>query len=172
MTTSRGRIQLAGRMVAAAGLLTLFAACGAAEDKKPSQAIPPAQAAGDQAAAIKLAKTQDLPAVEKADRVVIQELWPGKARITVTKATALKQLRAALVVAEVPPSAGESHYQLSFYLEKQLVREVWVYTDGEWGFERPKPPHWTIGRNVELKRLIASLVDEQKNSERPEGRPK
>jgi hypothetical protein len=134
-------------------VLAAVAAKAFAED-----AIPPAQAAADQRTALDLANRRDLPALEKADRAVIDQLWPAKKRVTVTGAAAIRRLRATLVVGDVPPSAGESQYEISFYRGKQLLREVWVYPEGEWGFHRPKPPHWTTGSNPALAKLVGELV--------------
>ena len=57
--------------------------------------------------------------------------------------------------------AGETEYQISFHCGEQLVREVWAYADGEWDFHRPKPPHWTTGRNPALKKLLEELVSKR-----------
>ena len=46
------------------------------DQEQGTAAIPPAQAAEDQAAALKMAKTQDLPLLEKADRAVIDHVLP------------------------------------------------------------------------------------------------
>jgi hypothetical protein len=139
-------------------LAVVLVAAAVTANASTDDAVAPPQAAADQATAVKLAKKQDLPALEKADQAVIEQLWPAKRRVSVTAATALRKLRAALVTGDVPPSAGESQYEISFYRGKQLLREVWVYPEGEWGFHRPKPPHWTTGSNPALAKLVAELV--------------
>ncbi len=106
-------------------------------------------------------RDKDLRALETTDRAVIDQFRSAKTSVIITDADALKRLRAALVVRNVPPSAGMIEYDISFYDGKQLVRKVWVYPDGEWGFYRAKPPHWTTGSNPALKTLLDELAGSQ-----------
>ena len=127
---------------------------GAAEETGETE-IPVAQAAADQGAAIRLAREVDLPALEKADRVVIEDVrQPGGRQVTLDKPGAIKELRQALEAARVPPTGSETAALLSFYRGKTLIRKVWVFESGEWGFERSKGPHWTTGLDPALFRFV------------------
>lgn len=71
----------------------------------------------------------------------------------ITDAARVRWLADALAPAEVPPSSGEEAMTLRFYQGPTLLREVWIYPDGEWGFRRPGTS-WTTGRSDKLARLI------------------
>ena len=149
---------MSGRFPGAAvlGLAALAVVGVARAEKKKDGAIPPVQAAADQDTALRLARTVDLPALEKADRVVIEEVRPRPGRrVTLTGAKEIAALRRALKPAQEDPSAGKTAANLSFYRGKTLVRKVWVYASGEWGFYRPKGPDWTTGREAELYKVVA-----------------
>jgi hypothetical protein len=143
-------------------------AAGAA--KEPVEAIEPAAEAKTQAEALKLAKEQDLPAIAKADKVVItqhfadeasadEEIFAEGRETTIDDEAVLKQIRAALVVKQVEPSGGETKYTLTFYRGDKVVREVWVYAYGEWGITRGNGPDWTLGSNQKLADLLDDLVE-------------
>jgi hypothetical protein len=121
--------------------------------------IPAVKAAVDQDEAIRLARDVDIPALEKADRVVIEEAKIGRGgrQVTLEDADDLKGLRKALKPREVAPSAGITAATLSFYRGKVLIRKVWVFGDGEWGFERPGTD-WTTGGEVELWERIRKYL--------------
>lgn len=140
--------------VAAVGVLADLRAVRARDDKE----IPPTEAAKTQADALKLARTADLPALEKADHAVIEEVAArGGKKVTVSD-NALKGLRQALVLKDTPPSAGKTAWTITFYRGEKAVRKVWVYPSGEWGVERPAAPHWTLGSNKALAEKIERII--------------
>lgn len=130
----------------------LLAGPTAGADERDDSEIRPVQTAADQPEALELARKVDLPELAKADRVVIE--GQGGRRTELKEAGAIKELRRTLKVEEVPPSAGENAYNLSFYRDDTLIRKVWVFENGEWGFERPKGVSWTNGEDAALVRAI------------------
>jgi len=128
----------------------------AADARAPHGAdeIPPVRAAADQEEALRLARQEDLPALQKADRVVVKA--DGR-QVVVTAREALDELRQGLKPRKVPPSAGETAYTLTFSRGPTPIRTVWVYHNGEWGFDRPDGPSWTIGCETDLIRAIKRL---------------
>jgi hypothetical protein len=127
-----------------------------ADDKKDSKAVPAAKSASDQAGAIDEARKVDLPLLEKADKVVIDEgaKPEGKGRrVTLKKADELKEIRGALKPSKTPPSGGTTAVTMTFYHGESILRKVWVFERGEWGFERPGTS-WTTGREAALWRVV------------------
>jgi hypothetical protein len=119
-------------------------------------AVPPATDALDQADALRLARRVDLPLLATADRVVLDEHKPDGmcgARVTIDRPEEVAELRQALRPREVPPTAGRTAATLSFYRGNQLLRTVWVYEGGEWGFERPGTGY-TTGADPDLWRIV------------------
>ncbi len=103
-----------------------------------------------------LARQVDLPAITVADRVVITSAPPPRGtgqRATISDAARIQQLHQALTVHQTPPSSGMETVILRFYQGDTLLREVWVYADGEWGFRHPGTS-WTAGRNPRLIQLV------------------
>jgi hypothetical protein len=149
-------------MLLASGLL-------AADDTEPpaekADAIVPVRAAETQDEAIRLATEVDLPAIAKANKVVIKrffdgdEILPEPRQITVDAQATLKLIRDALTVKKTEPSGGETAYELAFYRDDELVREVWVYPYGEWGITRNQGPEWTLGRNQKLADVLDALFE-------------
>jgi hypothetical protein len=134
------------------GVLTVFGSVHASTSRTDDQAdIPAVKAAVDQDEAIRLAREMDLPALEKADRVVIEEakIRRDGRRVTLADADDIKGLRKTLKPSEVPPSGGITAATLLFYRGTVLIRKVWVFEGGEWGFERPGTS-WTTGREADL----------------------
>jgi hypothetical protein len=140
------------------GPLSLSLACTAvaphsdADDKKDSGEVPAVKKVEDQADAIAEARAADLPLVGKADRAVIEESKPprGKGRrVTLTNADDIKELRQALKPRKVSPSGSVTAATITFYRGKSLLRKLWVFEGGEWGFERPGTS-WTTGREANL----------------------
>src|SRR5262249_9664035 len=111
--------------------------------------IPSVQAAKDQEDALRLAREIDLPLLAKADKVVIEESANGR-RHTIEKADDMKELREALKVSQQLPGGGKNAVTILFYRKKDLIRQVWVFKGGEWGFERPsiRLDHGTRGSLV------------------------
>lgn len=118
------------------------------------------QAASTQAAAVRLAIRSDLPALEKADRVVVEYVRPkeGNVHEVIVAPEAIEEIRQALMPRKVEPSAGRNAYQLSFYQGDSLIRKVWVFGDGEWGFQRPSGASWTTGENPNLVTVLRKYV--------------
>jgi len=113
--------------------------------------VSPTMDASTQEEALDLARRVDLPALEKADKVLIKA---GDRQAVVTKTDLLEALRRELKPRTVEPGSSETSYELTFFRGKDKVREVWVHASGEWGFERPKGPSWTIGHEPALVREI------------------
>ena len=113
---------------------------------------PKAKAVRDQAEAIREAKAVDLPALAEANRVTIESAASGS-RMTLRNPKSVESIRRALRPSEVPPSGGELAVTLFFFHDEELIRKVWVYEGGEWGFERPGTS-WTTGSDAELWRLV------------------
>ena len=121
------------------------------DGKNDAEEIPAVKKVSDQSGAIREAKAVDLPLLEKADKVIIEEAKRGGGgrRVTLDKADAIKELRRSLKTAEVPPSGGITAATISFYRGEGLLRKIWVFEGGEWGFDRPGTS-WTTGREKKL----------------------
>jgi hypothetical protein len=131
-------------------ILTAVAIGFAGDAPKDAADVPAAKRVTDQAAAVREAREVDLPLLEKADRVVIEAArTAGGGKVTLDKADDLKQLRGALKTREVPPSGGITAATVEFYHGEKLLRKVWVFEGGEWGFDRPGTS-WTTGRSADL----------------------
>lgn len=131
---------------------TAGAACGRNE---LADEIPAVKKVESQADAIEEAKKVDLPLLEKADKVVIDEAKPGGGgrRITLDKTDAIKELRDALKPSKVPPSGGVNAATITFYKGDTALRKVWVFKGGEWGFDRPGTS-WTTGDETDLWKVV------------------
>lgn len=119
-------------------------------------AVPQAEAAFDQGDAVRLARRVDLPLLATADRVVIDEHKPGGergGRVTLDRPEAVAELRQALRPRQVPPAGGTTAATLTFYRGGHLLRTVWVFEGGEWGFERPGTSY-TTGADPDLWQLV------------------
>src|SRR5262245_54129676 len=139
-----------GLLLAAGGLSELRG-----QEKKAGPEVPRPKSVGDQAEAIDEARKVDLPLLEKADKVVIEEVdKPGAKgrRVSLKKADEVKELREALKPSKSPPSAGITAATITFYQGESILRKVWVFERGEWGFERPGTS-WTTGREAALWRV-------------------
>ena len=90
----------------------------------------------DQSDAIREATTSDLPALAEADRFVVESGATGFQRGSSVPAD-IAAIRRALKPEALPPSGGMKAATVSFYREDNLIRKIWVYEGGEWGFERP-----------------------------------
>jgi hypothetical protein len=142
-----------------AGFRWIVALAGVAGAIAAIAVIP---ACSDDARAVRLARQKDMPALNEADKVVIQTAsWAGSKEVAITGASDLKQLRAALIVEETTPSAGEMWATLTWLKGDNVIRKIWVYEDGEWGFER------SIGQSEELvaiiKKHLATVVEKGAN---------
>lgn len=103
---------------------------------------------------LRTARRVDIPALEEADRVVIQpEPWAKAKTVTLTGAADMRQLRSALTVEAVAPSAGETWVTLTWMNGERVIRKIWVYDYGEWGFKWPAMSG-PIGRTEELVAVI------------------
>jgi hypothetical protein len=135
---------------------TVMVLSSKADGKKDSQEVPATKVVDDQAEAIDEARKVDLPLLEKADKVVIEEMAKpeGKGRrVTLKKADELKEIREALKPSKTPPSGGRTAVALTFSHGENILRKVWVYQSGEWGFNRPGTS-WTTGREAALWRAV------------------
>ena len=113
--------------------------------------------------ALREGKGADAAAMAQADRVELSleptapnQGLPKKA--TITDAAEIKKILDALVVKEVPPSAGEISVTLRFFKVAKLLRQVWVYPSGEWGVVRLNTPSWALGKNEELSKLVDEML--------------
>ena len=128
-----------------------LAGCGDTGAGTPS---PAAVAVANQGDALQEAKNVDLPALKAADRAVVSESPGGAAKsVEITDAAGIRRLADALKPTKAPPGSGREELTIRFYQGPTLLREVWVYGDGEWGFRRPGTS-WTTGRSDDLVRLI------------------
>ena len=151
MSNPRDHCTLLRRVAFALMSMCVLAGCA---DKAPSgptsvAAVTPAASQND---AVGQARKTDLPAVASADRAVLSSSETGKS-VEITNVDRVRRLAGVLKPAEVPPSSGEEAMTVRFYQGPTLLREVWVYQDGEWGFRRPGTS-WTTGQSGELVRLI------------------
>jgi hypothetical protein len=121
-------------------------------DKVAGKPSPAAVAVASQDDALQQAKDADLPALKTADRAEVAEspepIGTGKS-VEITDATRIRRLVDALKPTKAPPSGGMVAVTIRFYQGHTLLREVWVYGDGEWGFRRPGTS-WTTGRSDDL----------------------
>ncbi len=130
-----------------------------------AEAIQPAKAAKTQEEAITLAKEDDLPAIARANKVVIEQFFDDgqhfdKAKeITVEDQDTLKKIREALAVEDVEASFGEMKYRLHFYLGDVLIRDIYVFLYGEWGIFR-EGRDWALGCNEDLADVLDELFEE------------
>lgn len=143
---------------------TALAVGNARAEDKPAEKTPAAKSAATQDQALALAKSADLPALAAADRVVIAGADGGQ--VTLDGQKAIQSLRAALTLRPAPPSAGETAATLSFYRGEELLREVWVYDGGEWGFNRPGT-NWTCGVSQPLWRFVQKRLAEKPGEKVP-----
>ena len=124
---------------------------------------PPVEDARDQAEAIEMAVKVDIPSLAYANRVEIMELLPGTSSflppITINQLDAMKELRQALKpgdVSEPKEGVGTTRYALVFYRDHELVRSIWIFQNGEWGFNSRRVS-WTIG----TERSVLETVERQ-----------
>jgi hypothetical protein len=139
------------RFVFAALAVGLSASFSTAEEPKPEGP----KAVKTQEEALREARDVDLKLLEKADRVVLVPAGPGadkKTSVTV-KGDDVATFRKALAPKAVDPSGGITSVKLQFYQGDTLLRSVWMFSYGEWGFERPGT-HWTIGNSDDLPGLV------------------
>ncbi len=122
---------------------------------------PPARAADTQKEALRLAANEDLPAVKRANRVTATLVRDSAKERTITDPEVLKAILAALTVKETPPSGGVTWAKVTWLAGDSVIRQAWVYEDGEWGFERPGTA-WTVGESPALAKLLRQLVTEGK----------
>jgi hypothetical protein len=142
-----------------AGMLLAPGARG--EGDQEGKDVPAVKKVGDQDAALGEAREVDLLLLKRSDKVVIEESRRGGKgrRVTLDRAEDVKELRQALKVRSVPPSGGVTAATLSFYRGGHLLRKVWVFEGGEWGFERPGTS-WTTGRDGGLWKVVAKHLPE------------
>jgi hypothetical protein len=108
----------------------------------------PVIAVRDQEFARRAARDIDLPALDLTDRVTIEPANKGD-RVILTTPQSIAELKRSLTISDVPPSAGLKAATITFSRGDDVLRKVWVYEGGEWGFERPGTS-WTIGASPDL----------------------
>jgi hypothetical protein len=125
------------------------------DDEKDQEKVPAVKKVGSQEEAVEQARQVDLPLLGKADKVVIEETKRGGQgrRVTLTRAADLKELREALRPSKASPSGGRTAATVTFYRGGRVLRKVWVFEGGEWGFERPGTS-WTTGRQAGLWKAL------------------
>jgi hypothetical protein len=106
-----------------------------------------------QAAAIQEARDVDLKLLENADRVVLVPRGLKAGESVTVKGDDVAALRKALVPKAGPPSGGKTAVTIQFYRGDTLLRSVWMFSYGEWGFERPGT-QWTTGTSDDLPDLV------------------
>jgi hypothetical protein len=113
---------------------------------------PTARAVKDRAEAVREAKAVDLPALEKADRLIV-EATRNNWRWNVNDASLVREFAKALTPTDSPRQGGDLKVSLIFLKGEEPIRTAWVREGGEWGFERPSAS-WTTGSNPGLWRLL------------------
>jgi hypothetical protein len=131
--------------------------------QRDKRAAPVAEPAETQEQAIRLAKSEDSPSLKRADSARIKRIRGQLANVLVAGPGELKRLREALAVRAVPSSCGEQLYKVVFYQGDKVVRGVWVYDSGEWGFTRRRGPHWTLGSNASPPNLLDELIEKHED---------
>jgi hypothetical protein len=138
-----------------AGIAVAMSACKREDVQRPtSTPIAGVKPAASQSAARRMAWQEDIPALDVADKLVIKTApWAGAKEVTITSPIHLKELRSELIVTKMPPSGGMTWATLDWMKGERVIRQMWVFDYGEWGFERPSMS-WTIGHNPELVTII------------------
>jgi hypothetical protein len=107
----------------------------------------------------------DLPAIELADKLVIARVGPkGGPSITIDDPDELREFRNALAVKDIPPSGGMNWAELEWFKDGNSLRKVWVFSDGEWGVERPGVSP-TTGISPGLVDRIENALSENQTTE-------
>jgi hypothetical protein len=110
----------------------------------------------------------DLPAIELADKLEITRVGPkGGPSITIDDVDELREFRNALVVKDIPPSGGMNWAELEWFKDGKSLRKVWVFSDGEWGVERPG-----VSPTTGISPALADRIEEAlKSSETVDEKP-
>ena len=147
------KVWLSAAAVGTLGLLLLLMNLPSPVKDDPEE-IPPVQAAKDQEDALRLARQIDLPLLAKADKVIIDQApRRGRRRLTLENPDNIKTLREALKPSGGPETGGMNAVTISFFRKAELIRKIWVFEGGEWGFERPSVSH-TTGHEANLWMII------------------
>lgn len=126
--------------------------------------IPAVRPCKNQDEAVRLAREEDLPAIEQADRLEILLIGEGvdfAPRIAVTKAADIREILGLLRVRMTPDLESESEFSLIFYRKEKPIREIWVYPDGTWGVDRPGGGNAT-GRSPALAESLREWASRKK----------
>ena len=102
------------------------------------------------------AKTKDLPAIAKADRVTIKTV--SDQEIDVKDAKLVAAIVAGLTVTDAAQKPGSTEWTLTFYKDKEKIRTVWVYESGEWGVKPPEGNDWMCGKGEGLVKAIKAAL--------------
>jgi len=126
--------------------------------KGDPEEIPSVRAAKDQEDALRLAREIDLPVLAKSDKVLIEEASRrGDRRLILENHEDIKALRDALKPSGAPETGGMNAVTISFFRKNELIRKIWVFQGGEWGFERPSVSH-TTGHEANLWMIIEKYL--------------
>src|SRR5271165_4926595 len=110
----------------------------------------PVQSVNTQRDALRIAKASDIPAVSKADRMVIKIMrgpeetgqdppFPEGQSLTISDQATIQAIVDALVVKETPETGNTNFATVTFYKGEKEIRSIWLFGNGEWGFNRPTP---------------------------------
>jgi hypothetical protein len=125
--------------------------------------VAPVKDAETQKTALRLGERDDLPAMAVADRIEIQldptmQKAGRKKSVSVSGKEDIAKILELLKVSEIAPSAGEMAYTLRFMKDDKLMRQIWVYPNGEWGVVRTGSPSWAQGLNKDLPRVLEDFL--------------
>jgi hypothetical protein len=106
-----------------------------------------------------LGRSSDLPAMKTADRVEIalEKTAPNQGlpkKAVITDPEELTKIREALKIDEIAPSSGQIAISVRFLKDAKMLRQVWVYPNGEWGVVRLNSPSWAMGKNEALYKIL------------------
>jgi hypothetical protein len=140
-------------------LLCLLIACGGKPAPAPAPEVKPAVPTAKPSAPVEdtqesartSARDVDLPLLRTADRAVLT--WRS-GETGERRGADLAALVAALAITDARPSGGVNHVVIAFYRGDNLLREIWVFGDGEWGIQRTGATSWTLGLSDQLAMLV------------------
>lgn len=128
------------------------------KDKKNAEKIPPVKDVRTSAEAVKMAAAVDLPLINKADKIVLEQLdefgaKTGK-KVTLDKREPITKLTDTLKPKVVPEVGAAASVRVTFYQGDQALRTIYVIQDlGNWWIERPKM-NWATGQDPALWKAI------------------
>ena len=131
----------------------------------------PVQSVNSQSDALRFAKSSDIPAAGKADRMVIKIMSIGDRKpdqevphpegrsFTISDQAAIRTIVKTLIVKETPETGDTNFATVTFYNGAKEVRSIWLFSNGEWGFVRPLPgSSHSTGVSGDLVRTVKQLI--------------